>query len=545
MTSTMDTVIGESHEKTLNETSLKAIQRQAQFDGTDDADGSDSNYINHGFSRNDRSDMRRMGKVQELGRNFRLFSAISFTTVLQSTWEVLLVATTQGLVDGGLAGLLWSYIWTFIGMGMVIISLAEMASMAPTAGGQYHWVSEFAPPQYQKFLSYFIGWMSALSWQAGFASGPFLVGTIIQALLTVNDLSYEPRNWQGTLFVFAVVLLIFILNVWAANAIPTIINLLFFAHVFGFLAIIVILWVRSPHNTADAVFTQFSNEGGWNSMGLSLMVGQISAIYGLICSDGAAHISEEIQNAGLAVAHTMVWSYVLNGTLGLVVLITYLFCITSVDDALNDPSGYPLLYVLRNTVSRPGLNAICSLLLILLFAGSMSSNISASRQIWAFARDRGLPFSAWIAHVHPRLHLPVNAIALSCAITSLLALINLGSNVAFNAIISLNLVSLMLTYCTSVACVLVRRVWHPELLPRSSWSLGRWGVPINAGGMTYALVAFFWCFWPNVTPVDATSFNWAVVMFVTVAIVSLGFYAIKGKRAFTGPVVLVEGWRGN
>lgn len=409
----------------------------------------------------------------------------------------------------------------------------------------YHWVSEFAPPQYQKFLSYFIGWMAALSWQAGFASGPFLVGTIIQALLTVNDLSYEPRNWQGTLFVFAVVLLIFILNVWAANAMPFIINLLFFAHVFGFLAIIVILWVRSPHNTADVVFTQFSNEGGWNSMGLSLMVGQISAIYGLICSDGAAHISEEIQNAGFAVAHTMVWSYILNGTLGLVVLITYLFCITSVDDALNDPSGYPLLYVLRNTVSRPGLNAICSLLLILLFAGSMSSNISASRQIWAFARDRGLPFSAWIAHVHPRLHLPVNAIALSCAITSLLALINLGSNVAFNAIISLNLVSLMLTYCTSVGCVLVRRVWHPELLPRSSWSLGRWGVPINAGGMTYALVAFFWCFWPNVTPVDATSFNWAVVMFVTVAIVSLGFYAIKGKRTFTGPVVLVEGWRGN
>lgn len=405
--------------------------------------------------------------------------------------------------------------------------------------------------------------MSTLSWQAGQASGPFLVGTIIQALLTVNDLSYEPRNWQGTLFVFAVVLLIFLLNVWGANAMPSINNLLFFVHVSGFLAITVTLWVRSPHNTAGVVFTQFSNEGGWNSMGLSLMVGQISAIYGLICSlicgnpdgvfhvnftsgsDGAAHISEEIQNAGLAVAQTMVWSYVLNGTLGLVLLITYLFCITSVDDALNDPSGYPLLYVLRNTVSRPGLNALCILLLILLFAGSVSFNISTSRQIWAFARDGGLPFSAWIAHVHPRLHLPVNAIALSCAITSLLALINIGSNVAFNAIISLNLVSLMLTYCTSIGCVLVRRVRHPELLPRSSWSLGRWGIPINAGGMTYALFAFFWSFWPNATPVEATSFNWAVVMFVTLATVSLGYYAIKGRRVFTGPVVLVEGWRGN
>ena len=28
---------------------------------------------------------------------------------------------------------------------------------APTAGGQYHWVSEFAPRRYQKFLSYTSG----------------------------------------------------------------------------------------------------------------------------------------------------------------------------------------------------------------------------------------------------------------------------------------------------------------------------------------------------------------------------------------------------
>ena len=29
--------------------------------------------------------------------------------------------------------------------------------MAPTAGGQYHWVSEFAPRRHQKFLSYVSG----------------------------------------------------------------------------------------------------------------------------------------------------------------------------------------------------------------------------------------------------------------------------------------------------------------------------------------------------------------------------------------------------
>ena len=195
-------------------------------------------------------------------------------------------ATTQGLVDGGIAGLIWSYVWTFFGMGLVNISLAEMASMAPTSGGQYHWVSEFAPPRYQQFLSHSMGWMSTLSWQAGTASGPFLVGTLIQSLISVNYPDYEATNWQGTLFVFAVTSIVWIMNVWGSRAMPLIQNLMLIVHIGGFLAILIIFWVLAPHNTAEVVFTRFTNDGGWSTIGLSLMVGQISALYGLICKSG-------------------------------------------------------------------------------------------------------------------------------------------------------------------------------------------------------------------------------------------------------------------
>lgn len=37
----------------------------------------------HGFTKNDRSDMRRMGKQQELRRDFRALSALAFTVILQ------------------------------------------------------------------------------------------------------------------------------------------------------------------------------------------------------------------------------------------------------------------------------------------------------------------------------------------------------------------------------------------------------------------------------------------------------------------------------
>lgn len=127
------------------------------------------------------------------------------------------------------------------------------------------------------------GWMSTLSWQAGVASGSFLIGTVIQGLITVNDDSYEPKPWHGTLLIWAITAIVFNLNIWGARALPVFQNLLLVLHVFGFSAIIIYLWVVGRVQPASAVFTQFENRGGWNSMGLSLMIGQINAIYVAIC----------------------------------------------------------------------------------------------------------------------------------------------------------------------------------------------------------------------------------------------------------------------
>ena len=101
----------------------------------------------------------------------------------------------------------------------------------------------------------------------------------------------------------------------------------------------------------------------------------------------------------------------------------------------------------------------------------------------------------------------------------------------------------MLTYATSVACVLIRRIRHPELLPRARWSLGRWGVPVNVAALLYSTFAFFWCFWPSSVPVAVDTFNWSIVMFVALAIWSVVYYFMKGRRVFDGPVVLTEGWK--
>ena len=260
-------------------------------------------------------------------------------------------------------------------------------------------------------------------------------------------------------------------------------------------------------------------------------------------SDATAHIAEEVRDAGRYVPISIFWSYFGNGIMAIILLITYLFSIASVDDALDDPSGYPFIYVFSTAVNTAGVNGLTIMILILVIAANISWNASTARQTFAFARDNGLPFSKWIGHIDPKKNIPSNAIALSCIITALLSLINLGSATAFNAIISLQVCALMMTYAVSVGCVLYRRVAHPELIPTARWSLGKWGVPVNVIGLAYVSFTFFWSFWPNTVPVTLDTFNWSVVLFVGVFVISLVMYVIQGHRIYAGPVTDIKAAR--
>ncbi|KAK6434707.1 hypothetical protein LTR95_009103, partial [Oleoguttula sp. CCFEE 5521] len=108
--------------------------------------------------------------------------------VLGLAWEILPVISVYALQDGGTAIIFWGLIAGIIGMSFVYASLAEMASMFPTAGGQYHWVSELAAPTWQKPLSYFVGWLTAMGWQVYLAGICFMVGSVLQGLIVLNNL---------------------------------------------------------------------------------------------------------------------------------------------------------------------------------------------------------------------------------------------------------------------------------------------------------------------------------------------------------------------
>lgn len=85
----------------------------------------------------DAQDMQRMGRKQELRRNFHSVSILGLAAVTMATWIAMLMANIFSLINGGLAGTVWVYFASWICTLTLVASLAEMASMAPTSGGQY------------------------------------------------------------------------------------------------------------------------------------------------------------------------------------------------------------------------------------------------------------------------------------------------------------------------------------------------------------------------------------------------------------------------
>lgn len=183
-----------------------------------------------------------------------------------------------GLTNGGFGGLFWTFIATVICYSSVVLSLAEMASMAPTTGGQYHWVSEFAPENCQKFLSYAAGWMSTLGWLASTASSVFVCTTLIQSLVGVKNEEFAFPNWQYTLIMLAFMAVTIVFNTWGASSLPMIETISLLGHLAGFLVVIIPVWVMAPKNSASDVFATFSSSSGWN-IGAACLVTQVSVLY--------------------------------------------------------------------------------------------------------------------------------------------------------------------------------------------------------------------------------------------------------------------------
>jgi choline transport protein len=239
----------------------------------------------------------------------------------------------------------------------------------------------------------------------------------------------------------------------------------------------------------------------------------------------------------------MVTTVIFNGVLGFIMLLTMCFCLGDLNQVLKSPVsaiGVPFIQVFANGVqSNAGASFMTAILLILSTFCCITNVAAASRQLFAFARDNGVPFSRFFSNVPSGWDIPLNAVIATMSFSMLLSLIVLGSTVAYNNITSLGLGALISSYIISIGSVLLRRIRGQKLLPRR-FNLGSSGLFINIFSLMFMILLFVMIFFPTSPNPAIQNMNWAVFIYSGVMILSLVYFAIWGRKTYLGPVEYVR-----
>lgn len=164
-------------------------------------------------------------------------------------------------------------------------------------------------------------------------------------------------------------------------------------HILGWFAVLISIVVVGSHATDAEVWGLWLNSGGYKS-GVSFFVGLTGPVFAFLGADGATHMSEEVRNPRTTIPWALVSSILINGVLGLGMVIAVLYCEGNVDQNLTSSTGFPFIEAFVQALdSVSWATGWTVLLLVLLVFASVSVLAATSRTTYAFARDNGRPGS--------------------------------------------------------------------------------------------------------------------------------------------------------
>lgn len=280
-------------------------------------------------------------------------------------------------------------------------------------------VSFLAPEKCQRYLSFTTGWLTWLGWQSGITAIAFLIAGAIQGLIALTHPDYDWPRWHSTLLTIAIVLAAVVINIFAPRRIPQIEGGLAILRLIGILAIIMVLWILGPKNNPHSAFLQFTNTSGWATAGLAFLTGNVVLQITLLGFDSMVHMgesqpvgdfsarsvlthmpAEETKDAIRSMPRSIMHAFVFNAFLGLLGIITLIFTCGDLNGASDSPYGSPVISVFYNvTGSITATIVMIVLIIISLFGSEIACIATASRQVRALARDRGVPCSTFVGRV--------------------------------------------------------------------------------------------------------------------------------------------------
>lgn len=403
--------------------------------------------------------LENLGYQQELKRSFGLLGMIGFSFSIVTSWTALGGVLIVGVESGGPPVMIYSWIAVSIVTLAVAYSMAEICSAYPVAGGQYSWVAVLAPPSMARGLSYVTGWFmltgmsTPSSWGheclclwltmmvgilAMGATNNFIGANFILGQANLAFPAYTIERWHTVLLSYLIALMATAVNIYGPHLLDRISKGILIWNIASFVVVVVVILATNDHKQSPSfVFHDFQNFTGFGTA-FTAILGLLQSAFGMCCYDAPAHMTEEMKNASREAPKAIIMSVYIGAITGFIFLISICFCIGDITATAQSTTGVPLIQIFYDsTGSVVGACFLTSLITVIAMVCANALLAEGSRSLYAFARDKGLPFSTVIAKVEPKRQVPVNAILLALAVQMALNSIYFGTLTGFNTVIAI------------------------------------------------------------------------------------------------------------
>ena len=473
--------------------------------------------------------LHSMGYAQELLRRMSGFSnfAISFSIICILAGGITSFQVGLSSVGGAAIGIGWP-LSCLLSLVMAL-SMGQVASAFPTAGGLYHWSSILGGKGWGWITAWFnlVGLVTVL---AAINVGTYLFMAGSLGPLVGFNLAEMSEGKKLLAQVVGVGAITFSHALFNSLGIRVTTLLTDFS---GYLILIVsvvlvgvlLFYAPSLDFSRLVTFTNYSGAKGgeiWpetSSMGLLFLFGLLLPAYTITGYDASAHTSEETVSASTSVPRGMVRAVLVSGVFGWLLVGAILLAIPNVDVGASK-GGDVFFWTMGSVLPKGLMIALYVGISIAQYLCGLATVTSASRMAFAFARDGGLPFSQQLRKVSPTHRTPVIAIWT-------VAILTVAFTVYTPVYTTITLVCVIFLYIsyampTTLGLFAYGRSW----VKMGPWTLGGWYRPLAAlSALGCALLIV-------VSVVSNTKALWTTL--IVFGVTALVWFAFERNR-FVGP----------
>ncbi|WP_405690085.1 APC family permease [Streptomyces sp. NBC_01185] len=486
----------------------------------------------------DDDSLAELGYKPELKRtlgNFHTFAAgISYISILTGTFQLFYF----GVSFGGPA-YWWSWPMVFVGQLMVALCFCELAARYPVAGSIYNWAKCMGGPH----VGWLGGWMMMTATMVSLSA----VALAYQITLPQIDSWFQfvgdgtGKNDAATNAVLlGTVLILFstLVNAFGVQLMARINSAGVFIELIAAVALIIFLAAHITRGPSS-VLTDTYGLGEGRTLGYfgAFLTASLASAYVMYGFDTASSLGEESHNPGRnaprAILRALIASFLIGGLI-------LLFALLAVPDlAAKELSTGGLQYVVLETLGSTIGEIFLWCVVVAITVCVLAVQAAGIRLMFAMARDNNLPAGSVLAKVSPRFQTPVVPAVVIGVVGVVILVININQPQIFSVITSIAVIMIYLAYLMVTAPMLIRRLrgaWHPA---EGSFSLGRFGLPVNILAVLWGAGMALNLAWPRAEVYNATGpqhwyLRWGAFVFIGIVAVGGFTYYWFVQRHRTG-----------